>query len=324
MSKGPAERWRVVAICIALVVVPTAALVACAGKTSGEHFDCANDDEQPHQLACTGLYSDWSAKTVAASAVPFLPAYPAWSDGMEKTRWITIPPGASIDQSDPNEWIFPVGTRLWKEFRRAGRRIETRFSLKRPDGTWFRTTYRWSADGETAAFELAQGERDVEGTGYEIPAKADCASCHNGRKDGVLGYDAVTLSAPGTAFQGDARAAAALGWLHANCGTSCHSESPRAMACHTGLNLRLDSASLNGPIESTNAYKTAVGVLANYTPPSSGARMRIEPGNAEGSVLFLRASYRGPEDGVQMPPIASHAVDAEAMKTLRAWIESLQ
>src|SRR5262245_48795669 len=111
-----AERWRVAAICVALLVVPAAALAACSGKTQDDQFDCTNEIEHPSTLACTGLYSDWSAKTLAKDIVPFTPRFVAWSDGMEKSRYIALPPGGSIDKSDPNEWQFPIGTRLWKEF----------------------------------------------------------------------------------------------------------------------------------------------------------------------------------------------------------------
>jgi hypothetical protein len=316
-----AERWRVLAVCLALVVVPAAALAACSGKTSDDQFDCTNDVDHPHELACMGLYSEWSAKTLAKEAVPFTPQFRAWADGMDKLRWIALPPGTEIDKSDPNEWQFPIGTRLWKEFSLAGRRIETRFSMKRGDGTWLRTVYRWSRDGESAATELTAGERDVEGTGYEIPAQAACAMCHDGKKDGVLGYDAVGLSASGATFPGDARAAEALGWLHANCGTSCHNDSPRALARATGLSLRLDRP--DGPIEATNAYRTAVNVASSFVPQEGAAHLRIQPGSADESVLFVRASYRGDTQGVQMPPIGSHKVDPEGLAKVRAWIDAL-
>ena len=63
---------------------------------------------------------------------------------------------------------------------------------------WLRTTYRWSSDGETSATELPGGELNVNGTGYEVPSQYECSDCHQGRLDGVLGFEAVGLSAPGT------------------------------------------------------------------------------------------------------------------------------
>ena len=71
----------------------------------------------PPTLRDTGLYSDWATKTVAADNLPFSPQYPLWSDGAKKSRWMHIPKGTFIDGSNPDVWKFPVGTRLWKEFR---------------------------------------------------------------------------------------------------------------------------------------------------------------------------------------------------------------
>ena len=63
--------------------------------------------------------------------------------------------------------------------------------------TWCRTTYRWTADGFTATTELTDVELNADGTGYEVPSQPQCDECHNGRMDGVLGFEAVALSSPG-------------------------------------------------------------------------------------------------------------------------------
>ncbi len=67
-------------------------------------------------------------------------------DGAGKRRWIALPPGTAIDGSDPDGWIFPVGTRLWKEFA-FDRRVETRY-LERTSEGWRFATYLWLADVE--------------------------------------------------------------------------------------------------------------------------------------------------------------------------------
>ena len=46
-----------------------------------------------------------------SDSIEFTPRYPLWSDGMSKRRWLHVPPGASIDKSDPDAWEFPRGTR---------------------------------------------------------------------------------------------------------------------------------------------------------------------------------------------------------------------
>jgi hypothetical protein len=47
----------------------------------------------------------------------------------------------------------------------------------------------------------------------------------------------------------------------------------------------------------------------------------VDPGHPERSVLLERISKRGRG---QMPPLATSQVDDEAVRLLRAWIESLQ
>ena len=91
---------------------------------------------EPTELRCTGLYSDWDSKTVATDAQLYDPGLHLWSDGADKTRWIYLPAGQKIDTSDMDEWAFPVGTKIWKEFRLSladaatETRIETRLLWK--------------------------------------------------------------------------------------------------------------------------------------------------------------------------------------------------
>src|SRR5262245_3812814 len=84
----------------------------------------------PVDLRCTGLYADWASKTVAPDVQPFAPGTPLWSDGARKQRWIQLPAGATIDTTNPDEWVFPVGTKAWKEFSLGGRKVETRLFQK--------------------------------------------------------------------------------------------------------------------------------------------------------------------------------------------------
>ena len=74
----------------------------------------------PPTLQETGLYSDFATLEVDPRHLAFSPQYPLWTDGAAKRRWISLPPGSAIDGSDPDAWVFPVGTRLWKEFSFGG------------------------------------------------------------------------------------------------------------------------------------------------------------------------------------------------------------
>ena len=121
----------------------------------------AQVDGLPADLACAGLYKDVEDKVLAAGVREFTPAVPLWSDASDKKRWIYLPPGQRIDNSDQNNWTFPIGTKFFKEFAFDGKRIETRFYLKTRDDRWRRTTYEWNED-ETEALR-------APGVGRERP-----------------------------------------------------------------------------------------------------------------------------------------------------------
>jgi hypothetical protein len=142
-----------------------------------------------------------------------------WSDGAEKSRYIYLPPNTKIDTTDMDDWVFPIGTRIWKEFRvgtstnwnglAAGTRIETRLLQKVDvpspvDSGWVMTSYLWSADGETSASAATSGVQNWRGTTYEVPSadRGMCWHCHKGRGDAVLGFEAVALSTPMSQIDG--------------------------------------------------------------------------------------------------------------------------
>jgi hypothetical protein len=141
--------------------------------------------------------------------VAFTPQYPLWSDGSDKRRWLALPPGTSIDKSNPDAWQFPPGTRAWKEFSRGGQKIETRFIERLPDGSWRYASYMWNSTQTGATLAPVQGISKLG-----IPSRADCLACHEGAAVPILGYSAVQL---------DARLPKALGYLHGNCG-HCHND----------------------------------------------------------------------------------------------------
>ena len=147
-------------------------------------------------------------QTGIENGTAFTPAYPLWTNGQSKRRWIHVPEGAAIDKSDPDAWQFPRGTKAWKEFSGPNGPIETRMIERLADGSWRFATYVWNAQGTQATLAPAQG---VPSRG--IPSRADCLACHEGAPVPILGYSAVQLE----------RKAAdpVLGYLHGNCG-HCH------------------------------------------------------------------------------------------------------
>jgi len=307
----------------------------------------------PEHLRDTGLYARGRGEQIAADVLPFSPQYPLWSDGAEKRRWIRLPPGTRIDAHDADRWVFPVGTRLWKEFS-LGRRLETRM-LERTRSGWRFAAYVWTEDGTDAVLAPPEGVRGgvpVAGGGrWVIPGTADCRACHEGQPNPVLGFTALQLSSdrdPGAPHARTAHAEmhledlvargllrglspslaatppriattsaderAALGYLHANCGICHNRHGPLA-----GVGLDLLQSLSEGPasVERTRASALAVRALR----PLGEAEVRVDPGKPEHSVLFRRMGVRDPLD--QMPPLGTEKPDREALALLERWIHSL-
>lgn len=320
--------------------------------------DCtseANDGGLVNDLQCTGLYADWASKTIDPANLAYTPGYVLWSDGANKARYIYLPPGATIDTSDMDNWTFPIGTKIWKEFRLGTQRIETRLFMKTGPGVlgWQWTTYRWTTDGESRAVRLDTGETMVNGTPYEIPAHGQCLQCHGGRPDMVLGFDAialgrsdadsgVTLATLTAAHRFTAnppptvdipedtttKAHAPIGWLHMNCGVPCHNSTPSALAEGTGLWLKVSAAQIiagNGAVKTSDldTYKTAVNVTPKMQPFASEGFYRIAPGHPELSLIPTLDKARNDPNIPQMPPIVSHIVDTTDVSAMMAWIQAM-
>lgn len=308
-------------------------------------------EEIPARLSDTGLYADAANKVIANDVFSFEPQYPLWTDGATKQRWIQLPAGSSIDASNADAWIFPVGTRLWKEFA-FEQRVETRYLLKRADGSWLRVAYLWNEDESDALLAPETGVRgaaqSVPGVPYDVPSRMDCATCH-ARGDGVLGFSALQLSPdrdphalhasaripagqdlaafvarglvrglpdehlanPPRIRARTPRERAALGYLHTHCGSCHHDGGPLA-----GLELSLD---VSTRAEEPSVFASTLDRPSRFRPADlPGCEMRIRPGVPELSAVRYRMSTRDPLK--QMPPIGTRLIDAEAVALIEAWI----
>ena len=317
-------------------VLPGCETVASDGTVQGA----------PADLRCTGLYTDVASKTVSPRAREFAPAVPLWSDGAEKHRWIDLPDGTKIDTTSMDEWKYPVGTKVWKEFKVGGKRIETRFLTKVRDDRWLAAAYVWSADESAATLETSGASVELGGgKNYVVPKSTECDDCHKGKKDKLLGFEAISLGQKGAsgfdltalaaegrlsappaktevtiADDGTKHSAAALAWLHVNCGTSCHTGTSTATAYGTGLRLRIGWDEISGkPPAAWEIVKSTVGVTVKS--PKWAGDTRITPGDPKSSRLFELLSERGDE---QMPPIATRVVDDRGVAAVRAWITAMR
>jgi hypothetical protein len=310
---------------------------------------CANSAVPPTTLECAGLYSDFASQTLSPLAQAYAPAVPLWSDGATKRRWIELPPGTQIDVTNPDEWVFPVGTKLFKEFTYEGKRVETRMFWKTVitgHTTWVHATYVWNADD--SATTISYGDTvpaGPDGGTWVIPTPQDCDSCHNGRLDHILGFEQVSLGLDGatglTLLQlvvkglvnppptqvnlrigddGTGLDAPALGWLHINCGVTCHNTNTTAEGYGAGMHLRLDPALLDGTPANATWDPLATTINVPAISGSVAGLPRILPGNPAASVIVQLISQRGI---LQMPPIATRFVDTTNVAAVEAWIQHM-
>jgi hypothetical protein len=291
-------------------------------------------------LSETGLYADIATRQVASGIEEFHPTYTLWSDGAEKRRWVQLPPGTTIDTSNMNRWVFPVGTRFFKEFAIGGVLLETRLVERYgtgPEDYWM-GAFVWKADQSDAVF-AADGQADINGTSHDAPPQKHCGVCHNGEPGRGLGFSALQLSRKGDGLTldtlvrqgrlsdpppagvsfhppGDPAAALALGYLHANCG-HCHNLKGTSWP-DTQMVLRLELEET--VLEQTGVYRSVIDQRLQYWR-HDGFSQRVVPGDPAASAVIYRMHTRGNRD--QMPPLATEIIDSTGIDIVTRWINSL-
>jgi hypothetical protein len=298
--------------------------------------DAAMPSVPPMHLSETGLYLPGSLTELAEGVMAYVPRYALWSDGADKLRYLLLPQGETIDTSDPDAFVFPIGTKAWKEFSLEGTRLETRLLWKTDNG-WIHVAYAWN-EAQDDAVATTRGASNVLGTEHDIPQRSECRECHGGAGDTLLGVSAVQLAHDGAGvtlselqadgWLSDAMPADiarpdtlewnALGYLHANCG-NCHN--PRGIGFdRVDMDLWLRTAEL-GAVTSTQSYLTTVDVAPEQTAGDDTAR--VEPGASGDSVLITRMKLRGAGNDQAMPPFASELTDDAGILLVEEWIDSL-
>lgn len=345
-KRAASVRWPgALAACLSLL--GTVACGASSNEVAQEPPEAVAPTAYPRPeyqwLSETGLFDDPQDLSISRLARGFQPRFPLWSDGAQKRRWLQLPRGASIDTTEIDHWVFPIGTRLWKEFSEDGVLLETRLIERYGEGPedYWMGAFVWETD-EADAKLAADGRADLRGTSHDAPSQKQCLACHNGETGRVLGFSALQLSGardgetgwtlaelirkgqlsspPEIAALPEVEAEAvhlrALGYLHGNCG-HCHNSRGTAWP-DTQMVLRLDLAGLTletDRITQSVVRKKAQNFRALETP------YLVLPGDPEASILIQRMRVRGPRE--QMPPLGTEQVDASGVAWVSDWIESL-
>lgn len=296
----------------------------------------------PAQLSMTGCVDSQSPKQPASGLIPYQVNSALWSDGAAKERFLAIPDGSKMTVVADGDFDFPVGTVLVKHFKLDNKFIETRLFAQGALG-WQGFSYEWSDDQADATLLTGAKEKQLGSVSWHFPSRDECMVCHTSAAKFVLGVEApqlngdflyastgitanqlVTLDhigvlagplAPSLMSRklvalDDANAslaARARSYLHSNC-SGCHRPGGPTT---TNLDLRYNTSFAN-----TNT--------CNQVPNASNLGITnaviIAPGEPLRSVLLARMKVRNSN---QMPPIATHVVDEQAVQVVGDWIAGL-
>ena len=250
-----------------------------------------------------------------------------------------------------------MGTRFWKEFRFAGRRVETRFLWKASPREWVAAAYFWNREGTDAILAPEDGmisEAEItSGRNHNIPARADCAACH-GPTRAPLGFNPLQLSdeRDPNAIHGEPLLPGMVTLntlldegLLTGADDSPHRVSPRIPArdprtravlgylatncgtCHnagSAISARLPSLAYGDVMADPDAVeKQMVGQPSRWQAPGRSERetLLVNPASPAASAILLRMRSRKPSS--QMPPLGTALRDQEAIDAIERWIADL-
>jgi uncharacterized repeat protein (TIGR03806 family) len=313
----------------------------------------------PPLLSQTGVFRSLADLTPNPGLIPYQVNSPLWSDGADKLRWIALPGDSRIGFAPTGEWKFPSGTVFVKHFEMADEsnpqrrwRLETRLLVVDHTGNGYGVTYKWRpdqreadllADGltEEVAVQTAAGPRRLK---WSYPSRSDCLTCHTANAGFVLGANTRQLNGeftyPSGVTDNQLRTWNHLGmfqpavpeadlsqlgklaavtdpaaslehrvrsYLDSNC-AQCHRPGGARGLFDARFDIPLSGQNLvNGPLAAADLGVRNAKVVA--------------PQDLDRSMVYQRMGRR--QDVFNMPPLASHEVDAAALAVLAEWIQSL-
>jgi len=307
--------------------------VTNAGQTAGSF---------PDQLSATGCVDANNPKNPVSAMIPYQVESILWSDGLNKTRFLSLPDNTQIDITNSGDFNFPVGSVLMKNFIQNNQHVETRLFAHTALG-WQGFSYEWN-DQQTDATLLTTGkDKAIGNLLWHFPSPGECMQCHTAAAGFSLGLETSQLNSQyhyestnrianqldslsyidlfkswPTSQQmsqklfslTDANATVeqkAKSYLHTNC-SNCHR--PNATSPVT-LDLRFTT-----PLNQMG--------ICNQ-PPKAGDlgianAMIVAAGDPARSTLLKRMQVL---DGNKMPPLGRNTVDDAAVSLMSEWIGSL-
>lgn len=303
-------------------------------------------------LADTGCFEDVATLTPTADLVPYGVRSPLWTDGALKTRFVSLPPDATLSISG-RELVLPKAAVLVKVFAvdeatdtgTARRAMEVRF-LAMSAGEWQMFTYAIDDSGTNGSLQeedvliplrvaLPDGATDIE---YLIPGSRTCPTCHS-RARRVLGFTTEQLNFVYDYGSSAANQLVALKGIEMLIDDTDVSSLPhlvdpsdRTMPAEDRARSYLHANC--GHCHQPDGFASSTGLALRYDVPFEATEScgvptrfyglvgpnRIEPGFADSSGIVRRIRE---EDYARMPPLGVSVMDPVGEATLVEWINGL-
>lgn len=316
------------------------------------------DGAMPRLLSQTGAFENVAKQIRNDGLVPYDIIVPFWSDGAEKSRWISVPAGQKIKFAPTGEWVFPAGTIFVKNFDIVTdetnpdreRRLETRLLVCDDHGGVYGVTYKWRADSSDAELLTTNLTEEIPiktATGvrtqmWYYPSQKDCLTCHTPTAGYVLGVKTRQLNRD-FSYGPDFSVNELLAWsrnglLDTNLADADLKNLPKLAALDDTTRSLEDRARSYLDANCAQCHRpqgTVAYFDARYDTPLArqglidghvlideridGARV-VAPHDIWRSILLMRANT---VEAFKMPPLARNTIDTRGMELLQKWIESL-
>jgi uncharacterized repeat protein (TIGR03806 family) len=318
-------------------------------------------EASPQRLSETGVFASLETLETVPGIIPFSVQAPLWTDGAHKQRWIAVPSGTQIGFSENEQWAFPEGTVLIKQFGMAlderdpesVHRLETRILVMTEGGGYYGLVYRWDADQRDAQLIWDGGDETLEIIGedgvpreqvYSYPRQRYCVDCHSATRGTVRGVSTKQLNGDydygeGAGTHNQLEAWSALGVFDGELDETPLDTYPRLVG------LGDESAPVEARVRSYwdgNCSSCHNGDAhypswdARFSTPLAEQRLLwadpidgprpdgmhlITPGDPERSYVYLRSNSA--DKPLRMPPLGKNRVDERYVELLREWISAL-